>query len=448
MKASSNANIKDVAMIDTINNATAGWYEDPANERRMRYWDGFHWTSQTTDATDQQILQQLENEAIFQSTLPDRNNRWWEGKQWYSSAKQDGAAANSTVNEGVAGHAGWYPDPRGENELRWWDGGNWQDATSTKEAASAEYAPKPTASLPAINEWKPAPLFSVLGVIANFAIGSVLEAITMSLFGVLIYAAVLTAAAVVYSVVFYRSYFTEKPLIKSSKAISFLNYFVGWVVFGWCWNKNLRRSNETGKPQKGISYIVIIVLYGLMLSYCIGVSLYSAFSTPLPSSHTANMSARNADDSAIAHTSSFVNEAYGFSVDFPTTPELTSKTLEMLGVEVPYDNWLSEDDGNCYLVGTLKCPDGLPIEDAAGGIYGGLSGMIMSLCSSFDISPEEADIRYDDYLGCPSAYTMFAFDGMQIEGRALWNNNTAYIISAVAPSENQTAAFMSSFRFI
>ena len=56
-----------------------------------------------------------------------------------------------------------------------------------------------------------------------------------------------------YAAKIYPSYFTDKPMIDSPEAVSFLNTFVGGIIFGLIWNHNLTRK------EKGIAHIVFIV---------------------------------------------------------------------------------------------------------------------------------------------------------------------------------------------
>jgi hypothetical protein len=59
---------------------------------------------------------------------------------------------------------------------------------------------------------------------------------------------------IVYAAAFYPSFFSNTPKIKSPKLISFLNGIFGWVIFGACWQSNLKKN------KKGISHIVFIVM--------------------------------------------------------------------------------------------------------------------------------------------------------------------------------------------
>jgi len=66
---------------------------------------------------------------------------------------------------------------------------------------------------------------------------------------------------IIYAAKIYPSYFSEKPVLKSSKIISFLNFMVGSVIFGCLWNRNLARKT------KGFSHIVYIIVSLLSVAY-------------------------------------------------------------------------------------------------------------------------------------------------------------------------------------
>lgn len=153
---------------------------------------------------------------------------------------------------------------------------------------------------PVLSTWKTSILFSVLGGTLGPTLLAILSG-TVSL--VLCYlielltqsnlltrilweplgSIILCSALLVYLLVVYPSYFTEKPLLKSSKAISFANFMAGSFVFGWIWNNNLT------KKRKGISNIVAAVLYGVLCALIIlslfsglfsNLSLINALNTP------------------------------------------------------------------------------------------------------------------------------------------------------------------------
>lgn len=130
-------------------------------------------------------------------------------------------------------------------------------------------------SMPAIEEWKPAPGFSVLGALvgspalafAQLMVAAVVATVAGDFVGSIVSLLLWFGIRAAYALVVYPSYFTSKPLVKSSKAISFLNYSVGWVIFGALWNSNLRCSSIERRPKKGCSHIVFTVLAVLYLLY-------------------------------------------------------------------------------------------------------------------------------------------------------------------------------------
>ena len=71
------------------------------------------------------------------------------------------------------------------------------------------------------------------------------------------------AVTIIYAAIFYPSYFTTKPVLKSSSDISFANFLAGGLIFGWLWTRNLHNGHLTKSPDKGVSYIVAIVLAGV-----------------------------------------------------------------------------------------------------------------------------------------------------------------------------------------
>ncbi|MDR1185645.1 MAG: hypothetical protein LBK67_12750 [Coriobacteriales bacterium] len=65
---------------------------------------------------------------------------------------------------------------------------------------------------------------------------------------------------IIYALRVYPSYFTNKPVFKSSKVISFANFTFGPVIFGVLWNNNLTEK------KKGVSYIVSAIGSGLSVA--------------------------------------------------------------------------------------------------------------------------------------------------------------------------------------
>lgn len=60
----------------------------------------------------------------------------------------------------------------------------------------------------------------------------------------------------VYALWIYPSLFTDKPVLKSRGLVSFLNGFVGGIIFGAIWSSNLTKRN------RGISHYVCVALLG------------------------------------------------------------------------------------------------------------------------------------------------------------------------------------------
>lgn len=132
-----------------------------------------------------------------------------------------------------------------------------------------------------LTRWKTSVGFSVLGVMAGFILWMVAIVV---MFLPLIMVTGLTSPTyigslsgwiamfasdviqLVYALVFYRSYFKSKPLLKSSRAISFCNLLFSNIAIGSLWNSNLTRSRNDSRPHKGVSYIVHCVFLSLSLA--------------------------------------------------------------------------------------------------------------------------------------------------------------------------------------
>lgn len=144
-----------------------------------------------------------------------------------------------------------------------------------EEAAAQAAYQTGTIAMPAVEGWKPSPGFSVLGALVNSTLFAFVSAMITSVFvafagylaGLFISLILWPGIPIVYALVVYPSYFTDKPLIKSSRAISFLNYTIGWVIFGALWNSNLRCSNLERRPKKGYSHIVFTVIAAICLCF-------------------------------------------------------------------------------------------------------------------------------------------------------------------------------------
>ncbi|MCI8452078.1 MAG: DUF2510 domain-containing protein [Eggerthellaceae bacterium] len=344
-----------------------GWYTDPQNPEQERWWDSKHWTINVKHKGDTSP-----NSPIISEEL------WWEGLDWHSQAP---------LNAGADGHGGWYLDPSGEAELRWWDGTQWLNYTTSKEAASMERPPKIVDRLPAIKEWKPAPLFSALGLFVNLIVWNLIA----GLYGVLIAAVAQTAIVIAYSLIFYRSYFMEKPVIISSKAISFLNYAASSLVFGWCWNRNLKKSHDVDCPKKGASYIVAIVLFSVLTIfygwyYYLSPYAYIAQNyvydsadgsyRPITSGSNTGYELIQAPDSL-----RFVDEEYGVSFSMPE-----GWSQEEFTKERQFLRWKAHPENSSAVGVAYGVEEGLPpIEETTAEDFQGIISSYLSNCSDEEV---------------------------------------------------------------
>jgi hypothetical protein len=94
--------------------ARAGWYPDPHDSSRLRWWDGRAWTRRLTDTPVREPKEGVLQPALDAGTM--------------------------------SGPAGWYDDPSGADHNRWWNGTGWTDHTSPKpseatDSALSDYVP-------------------------------------------------------------------------------------------------------------------------------------------------------------------------------------------------------------------------------------------------------------------------------------------------------------------
>ncbi|MEC4272153.1 hypothetical protein VJ923_03135 [Adlercreutzia sp. R25] len=155
--------------------------------------------------------------------------------------------------------------------------------------------------IPVLKNWKPAPVFSALGALcwlfvwrflallcifaSSLALGSDDRSYMLGLVAALVFQVAIVA---VYALLFYPSYYKEKPPLKSSRAISFLNYLLGGVVFGWCWNSNLKRSHLIERPEKGVSHIVMVVLQVIVLVFYLAMYVPYLVDASMPEANLAS----------------------------------------------------------------------------------------------------------------------------------------------------------------
>ncbi len=140
-----------------------------------------------------------------------------------------------------------------------------------------------------VKHWNPSRSSAAIGVVCSLVFPAVIMLLAASLFavvfgagpnaqgaGLFVGAIVETILVILYASVFYPSYFTSNPMLRRSDDVSFANCFMGGIVFGLLWNENIRTSMLVKRPEKGASYIVAIVLGGIvvtnfMLSFAFGM---------------------------------------------------------------------------------------------------------------------------------------------------------------------------------
>lgn len=98
----------------------------------------------------------------------------------------------------------------------------------------------------------------VLGVLTSFDLGIVIDLVF------LIVLLIFDIFSIVYAAVFYPSYFSFIPKLNSSQLIAFFNGFCGGIIFGLCWQFNLKKN------VKGVSHIVYIVLFAVAFVFSVG----------------------------------------------------------------------------------------------------------------------------------------------------------------------------------
>lgn len=137
--------------------------------------------------------------------------------------------------------------------------------TSAKSAAQAKVAPKP---VPPAIDWEPSVGLTVVGIVCNIIIGTIMDLISNTIV-LYVYYGVWATLCIVYGLIVYPRYFTQEPLIKNSKLISFLNGLFGHL-FGLLWNHNLT------KQKRGISHYVFVALFVFAIVYIIALNIYVA----------------------------------------------------------------------------------------------------------------------------------------------------------------------------
>lgn len=356
--------------------------------------------------------------------------------------KENNASEEASLDHPVK--SGWYDDPEGSGGLRWYDakGNKWSETTSQAAAISLETDAaddpgekrgqpqednnkrevdlksennekvNPIATLPAINNWKTSVGFSILGcvsyfivfVLLSFGLGLAIQSyvggpITGSAAGMFagpfvgVFAYILIA---VYALAIYPSFFKEKPILKSSRAISFCNFFFGSIICGPLWNSNLTKSKKHKKVARGSSHIVWAILCFLAI-LSVGAQLVTLTipqinyvksyyeQQPSPSSTTQSLQGSQQHEDDV------------FSITFPTKPEYESS--EEGGVLAEY--YKAKTDG-CYVFVevnrvNLDLQGENPYDFAAELTYSFLTKRV-------NTTIKEEDIDKGTFDGCPAGY--------------------------------------------
>lgn len=350
------------------------------------------------------------------------------------------------------------------------EGDNAPGNSGAQGGAEHERQAQPAPSgCPALDSWKTSVLFSILGLVLSFVwmgvAGCIIGiAISLSLpslpnqyvfaLGAPINGLIYQLVSLVYVVSYYPSYFKEKPLIKSRRAISCLNFLFGGVIFGSLWNHNLTRK------EKGISYVVCTIL--TVLAFC-SISFQLLWQVPQYEALNAQYATTSDDLSTKARIPSppvkvptedadgVVISEDGFTATFPTEPEIESDSTTVLDqYEVSQTLYFSTDDKNMFLVDVVYFPDEFRSmwEDSESGIKGGLGAVLSSYARQVDASSDAASIQYDEFQGCPSASMAFDHDGYFVQGMAVWAGENCYICIADTPGEKAGQQFISSFSLL
>ena len=340
--------------------------------------------------------------------------------------------------------SGWHDDPEGSGGLRWYDAkaNKWSETASQATTISLEpdttkdpeesriqlqeddkkqkagsktknnEEASPIATLPAINNWKTSVGFSVLGCLSFLVFWFLLTFVLMLAIQSYIGGPITGSAAgmfagpvagvltyildAVYALVVYPSFFKEKPILKSSRAISFCNFFFGSIICGPLWNSNLTKSKQREEASRGSSHIVWAILcfvailaVGAQFVTTTGpqINYVKSYYEQQSSSSTAAQSSQGAQQ----------HEDDVFSITFPTKPEYESS--DEGGVSAEY--YKSKTDG-CYVFVevnrvNLDLQGENPYDFAAELAYSFLTERVKT-------SITEDDIDKGTFDGCPAGY--------------------------------------------
>ena len=276
-------------------------------------------------------------------------------------------------------------------------------------------------NLPAIRNWKTSILFSLLGfltssfvvwmalvsliglLILNY-LGDAARAFDTSVYGSIagMSASVVTnVLTIIYSLVFYKSYYTEKPRLKSNKAISFCNFLFGNVIFGCLWNGNLTRSHILKRKEMGSSYKVAVVLSAIWICY----ACFTIFTNDIPllqqaksySDESAQSQIQTSSPAPANSSSTKLVDSAIFSIDFPTEPTYESSDEPGFNTET----YTAKTD-DCYVLVavdhvTLDLENENPYDYAATLTYSFLNNTV-------NTSVDENDIEKGTLDGYPAGY--------------------------------------------
>lgn len=345
--------------------------------------------------------------------------------------------------------------------------GNTEDSNGPGSGAEYERQAQPAPTgCPALDSWKTSVLFSILGLVLSvvwmgvvgYIIGIVISLSLPSLpnqyvfaLGAPINGLIYQLVSLVYVVAYYPSYFKEKPLIKSRRAISCLNFLFGGVIFGSLWNHNLTRK------EKGISYVVCTIL--TILAFC-SISFQLLWQVPQYEALNAQYATMSDDLSTKARIPSppvkvptedadgVVVSENGFTATFPTEPEIKSDPTTAVGqYEISQTAYFSIDDGDIFVVNAFYLPDDArrEWEDGKGGVDGNLGAVLTSCAQQVGVPSDAVNIQYDEFQNYPSAHISLEHDDYFVQGIAVWTGEACYACFADTTSEQASQQFVSSF---
>lgn len=330
-----------------------------------------------------------------------------------------------------------------------------ESGVTASAAPAAESMPesvpqeKPNSGKPLLDSWKTSVGFSVLGEVAFFICASLLAVVAAILVQTAfpgmanrnvtyisgpIVGIIFGIAEIIYAAVCYYSYFTDKPRVKSSKAVSFLNLFFGGIIFGACWNHNLTKGG------RGISrnvFIALSILGVLVLSW----NLFSF--VPILTRGTAPSASTTTQSKTNAKTYSF--EEDGFSARFTSNPETVSNDANAQIPMTAYMNMLSDNEYEYVEV------DHVSITYSEAGYSDEQSFMragLVSYMEDLGIKPSDDKIVFKTVQGAPCAYWRAQADDYAVVCETVHDENAIYFVCSVNASISEAHDFVSSFALL